>query len=145
MDQHVHTLYNAQGEISAGFPATLADMFALTRASSRHLLFSFADRRCILLPHIAEVAERLVREYGLGAPASSREKNINVLMQHCGIQYQLVRAPLASSARAAVTDVAHSSDPLARGQVAAAPGTPPVPCRTKGMPGGAAGRGGAAG
>ncbi|KAI0740610.1 hypothetical protein C8Q76DRAFT_197888 [Earliella scabrosa] len=81
MHEKVHTLFNTKGEVSKNFPGTLGEMFSVS----------------------GETAASLVRDYGLGEPSSSRERNINTLMQNWGIQYQL--------------------------QVSTGPGGP-IPCRT---------------
>ncbi|KAH9925926.1 uncharacterized protein BXZ73DRAFT_78903 [Epithele typhae] len=62
--EHVHSIHNAKGK-SARDSRDLSHMFALTSSA----------------------AEVLVREYGLGEPSPVREKNINVFMRHCGVQY----------------------------------------------------------
>ncbi|KAI0753518.1 hypothetical protein C8Q80DRAFT_517450 [Daedaleopsis nitida] len=68
MNEGVHTIFTAKGEIPHQFPRTLEEMFGMSGVT----------------------AASLVKQYGLGEPAHSRERNINNIMQHCGVQYQLV-------------------------------------------------------
>ena len=58
---------------------------------------------------IAETVKTLLQEYGL-KELDSREKNINVFMQHCGIQYQLVGFFRIVNTLSIVCDVSHFSD-----------------------------------
>ncbi|KAI1784505.1 hypothetical protein LXA43DRAFT_1042017 [Ganoderma leucocontextum] len=67
LHEKVHPLYNTKGQISEHFPLTLGDTFSIS----------------------AETAKALLKEYNLEV-SDSREKNINTLMCHCGVQYQLV-------------------------------------------------------
>ncbi|KAI0800404.1 hypothetical protein C8Q74DRAFT_1314011 [Fomes fomentarius] len=68
LHERVHNLFNIHGEVSKDFPRTLGDMFSIS----------------------ADTAASLMKDYGLGEPTPSRERNINRIMQHCGIQYQLL-------------------------------------------------------
>ncbi|RPD72171.1 hypothetical protein L226DRAFT_156338 [Lentinus tigrinus ALCF2SS1-7] len=67
LHETVHDLYNINGAKSEHFPRTLGEMFAVS------------DERAI----------SLMKEYGVGDPSPTRERNINRLMQSFGIQYQL--------------------------------------------------------
>jgi len=76
MDSPLKTIYKADGEVSALFPHDLNALFSMD----------------------AETAHELILDYGLGDPSSVRERNVNRLMQFCGLPYQLVRRPAPSSA-----------------------------------------------
>ncbi|TBU31930.1 hypothetical protein BD311DRAFT_751910 [Dichomitus squalens] len=67
LHEKVHPLYNTNGSISECFPSTLGEMFAIS----------------------AETAKRLLREYGLEGSSESHEKNVNIFLLFCGLQYLL--------------------------------------------------------
>ncbi|KAI0753511.1 hypothetical protein C8Q80DRAFT_516914 [Daedaleopsis nitida] len=67
LHEGVATLLTDQDKVSQNFPRTLGEMISVS----------------------AETAASLMKEYGLGEPAPSRERNINRFLQHCGITYQL--------------------------------------------------------
>ncbi|KAH9949262.1 hypothetical protein B0H21DRAFT_145688 [Amylocystis lapponica] len=76
MDSPLNTIYTTDGNISLQFPKDLNALFSMD----------------------AETAQVLIAEYGLGDPSDMRERNINRLMQFCGLPYRLVRKTPPSSA-----------------------------------------------
>ncbi|EJD46836.1 hypothetical protein AURDEDRAFT_113523 [Auricularia subglabra TFB-10046 SS5] len=68
MHEPLHALVTNTGQVSAQFPRDLAELFAMDGAT----------------------AKALVMEYQLPDSSESRERNLNRIMQFCGVMYQMV-------------------------------------------------------
>lgn len=68
LNEPLRPLYMSNGEVSVSFPKDLPALFALDGQTARQLL----------------------ADYGLTDFGDSREKNLNKLMQFCGVAYQMV-------------------------------------------------------
>lgn len=68
-DALLHTIYMSDGKVSPAFPNDLKSLFGLD----------------------GETCNTLMLHYELPNPTESRDRNLNRIMQFCGVKYQLVR------------------------------------------------------